>query len=246
MDSSKKRNSGLPKMSLALLGQEKEIRMGLPKGFKHTEETRKKMSESGKGKIISEETRRKISEAQLGSKNHMFGKHPSEETRKKLSEAHKGKELGKDNPMFGKYHSKETRKKMSEAHKDKHPSEETKNKISESHMGEKNPNWKYGRKDIRGYINVKQPEHPNASIAGYVPEHRLIMEKYLGRYLRKSEIVHHIDGNPANNKTENLRIENRSTHPKGYIGGFNEGYKLGFGQALLLFLAVNKFSVEKK
>lgn len=37
-------------------------RSGLPKGFKHTEETKRKMSEAMKGRKRSEETKRKISE----------------------------------------------------------------------------------------------------------------------------------------------------------------------------------------
>ena len=101
-------------------------------GFKHSEETRKKMSENNarywKGKTLSEETRKKISEAKKG-KTH------SEETRKKMSEANKSK----NNPMYGKTHSEETRKKMSEAKKGKTLSEETRKKISESQKGENNP-----------------------------------------------------------------------------------------------------------
>ena len=49
-----------------------------------TQETRKKLSEASKGKIISEETRRKISEA-------LKGKTLSNKHRQKLSKAHKGK-----------------------------------------------------------------------------------------------------------------------------------------------------------
>ena len=101
-------------------------------GFKHSEETRKKMSENNarywKGKTLSEETRKKISEAKKG-KTH------SEETRKKMSEANKSK----NNPMYGKTHSEETRKKMSEAKKGKTLSEKTRKKISESQKGENNP-----------------------------------------------------------------------------------------------------------
>ena len=101
-------------------------------GFKHSEETRKKMSENNarywKGKTLSEETRKKISEAKKG-KTH------SEETRKKMSEANKSK----NNPMYGKTHSEETRKKMSEAKKGKTLSEKTRKKISEANKGENNP-----------------------------------------------------------------------------------------------------------
>ena len=50
------------------------------KGRKHSEETRRKMSESHKGQIVSEETRRKISEMKKGNTynkgktNSVFGK----------------------------------------------------------------------------------------------------------------------------------------------------------------------------
>ena len=59
------------------------------KGKKHSEETRRKISESHKGKILSEETKRKLSEANKGNTYHKGKKH-SEETRIKMSESHKG------------------------------------------------------------------------------------------------------------------------------------------------------------
>jgi len=63
-------------------------------GVSPSEETRKKISKSNTGKKASEETKRKKSEAELGSKNHFYGKHHSKETKKKLSELNKGR-LGK-------------------------------------------------------------------------------------------------------------------------------------------------------
>jgi len=39
---------------------------------------------------------------------------------------------------------------------------------------------------------------------GRVYEHVLEMEKHIGRYLTKTECVHHVDGNKANNNIENL------------------------------------------
>ena len=84
------------------------------KGYRHTEESKIKMSESHKGeksynfgKHLSEETRKKISEANKG-KTH------SEETRQKISDSIKGE----NNPFYGKTHSEETRQKMSENHAD--------------------------------------------------------------------------------------------------------------------------------
>ena len=82
--------------------------------YSHSEESKKRISESLKGHFVSEETRIKISKCKKGKKH-------SEEHKIKMSEAHKGKK-----------HSEETRNKMSEAHKGKHLSEEHKKKLSEA------------------------------------------------------------------------------------------------------------------
>lgn len=44
--------------------------------------------------------------------------------------------------------------------------------------------------------------------------HRIIMEKHLGRKLSFNEVIHHKDGNPKNNKLENLELMSRSAHGK--------------------------------
>lgn len=76
-------------------------------GWKHTEETKKKMSEAHKGRKNSPEHNKHISEAKMGSKNPMYhignlhpfyGKHHTEESKKKMSDNRKGKLVGKDNP----------------------------------------------------------------------------------------------------------------------------------------------------
>lgn len=72
---------------------------------------------------------------------------------------------------------------------------------------ENNPWWRGGRViDPDGYVLVKQNSHPRADRHGYVREHRLVMERVLGRYLEPTEIVHHIDGDRANNDPENLEV----------------------------------------
>jgi len=59
-----------------------------------------------------------------------------------------------------------------------------------------------------GYILIWQPKHPYAQKKGYILEHRLIMEKYLKRYLTSVEIVHHEDEYRQNNDISNLRLFN--------------------------------------
>jgi len=77
-----------------------------------------------------------------------------------------------------------------------------------SRRGPKAGYWKGGRyrDKMNGYVYVFKPDHPFAKKSGYVLEHRLIMEKHLGRYLRKNEIVHHKNKTKDDNRIENLEI----------------------------------------
>lgn len=74
-----------------------------------------------------------------------------------------------------------------------------------------------GRKlNYKGYVCVLIKSHPNADSNGYVLEHRVVMEMYLGRYLKsyKQEMVHHIDGDKQNNDINNLELMDTGTHTK--------------------------------
>jgi hypothetical protein len=80
-------------------------------------------------------------------------------------------------------------------------------KVGKRGKGNKNPHWKGGLyKGTDGYIYVHRPEHPNAKPGGYYAEHRLVMEKKLGRFLSKTEIVHHMNHVGDDNRIENLML----------------------------------------
>ena len=89
-------------------------------------------------------------------------------------------------------------------------------KFVEGHnKGRAHQNFKGGRiKHSCGYTIILQPDHPYANNRGYVMEHRLVMEEYLGRYLQEDEIVHHINGRKRDNRIENLTLLSLSEHSK--------------------------------
>ena len=72
---------------------------------------------------------------------------------------------------------------------------------------DRNVFWRGGRTvDKAGYILIHAPDHPHATKGGYVREHRLVMERELGRYLLPDEVVDHRDTDTGNNDPSNLRL----------------------------------------
>jgi hypothetical protein len=78
-------------------------------------------------------------------------------------------------------------------------------------QGKDHPGWKGGRQIIDGYVVLKIYENGKRRI---VKEHRLIMERILGRRLLRSETVHHKNGIRSENTPGNLELWTKA-HPAG-------------------------------
>ncbi len=178
-------------------------------GKHHTEETKKKISRTKTGIKLSKEHREKISAALKGRPSPNKGKKLSEEWKEKIR-------LNSKKPNLGKKLSEETKRKISLKRR---------KAIAERKIiipkGRNAPNWKGGKlKDKNGYIYIHSPNHPHKNGTDYVFEHRLVMESYLGRYLKPKEVVHHINGIKDDNRLENLKLfscsalHHKECHPK--------------------------------
>jgi len=99
-------------------------------GYKHTEEAKRKIGLASSGKIVSKETRRKASESNKGKHSHLFGRPVSEETRLKISISNTGKP---HYSLRGIPRPDEVRRKISEKQKGRVFSEEQKQHMRKPH-----------------------------------------------------------------------------------------------------------------
>jgi HNH endonuclease len=65
---------------------------------------------------------------------------------------------------------------------------------------------KRNRSTRNGYVIVRVEDHPRADAWGYVPEHVLVVEQVLGRFLFTPVQIHHVNRNRKDNRPANLVV----------------------------------------
>ncbi|MFA5406870.1 MAG: HNH endonuclease [Candidatus Nanoarchaeia archaeon] len=154
-----------------------------------SEEHKRKLSSALKGRVITTDTRKKISETR-----HLLIQEG------KITTWNKGLTKETDERVLKNVSGASTKTQFKKGHA-----------LSK---GKKNAMWKGGRtKNSNGYILLKSYNHPRA-INGYVFEHILVMESYLGRFLNDDKLIHHINLKKTDNRLKNLRLMTKSEHTR--------------------------------
>jgi len=176
----------------------------MPKGmFSNPLERAKKISEARKGYKQTEENKKRISKTLKGRKGINAGKKLSEEWKSKISKS-----------MKGKHHTEETKRKLSESNKGKFRSEEYRRNISEAKRGEKNSQWRGGL-SFNPYViewtddlreSIRKRDDYICQLCG------IHKDELIGRF--KKLDVHHIDYNKDNLNPCNLITLCRKCHSK--------------------------------
>lgn len=73
-------------------------------------------------------------------------------------------------------------------------------------------NGKPAKVDTFGYVQVWEPDHPNAVFKGWIAQHRLVASQMIGRPLTSDDEVHHVNRIKHDNRPENLEVVDGKTH----------------------------------
>lgn len=77
---------------------------------------------------------------------------------------------------------------------------------------EQTHNGRCARLNAGGYVMVYEPDDDRSDNGGWYFEHRVIVERHLGRRLRSDEVVHHLNGIKSDNRLENLTVMDAIDH----------------------------------
>lgn len=182
-------------------------------GKKHTEETKQKIREKNKGKIISEEIRQKIAKANKGKKR-------TEKFKINLSKQMIGDRnpmygislFGKDNGMYG-----------------KHQTDIAKQKISIATKGEKNPNWQDGKS-----FEIYPIEFNKGLKQQILKRDNYTCQNPNCAYKSSKLHIHHIDYNKQNNLNSNLITLCNSCHGKTIASKIKRDYYINYYQNIMI------------
>lgn len=112
-----------------------------------------------------------------------------------------------NNPFKGEKHSASSLRRISAASKAKFTKEYIE-RIRLKHSGNK-------KRDINGYVLIKDYNHPNRNSHNDVLEHIWIMASILGRPVGKKEVIHHINFVRNDNTPSNLWLyPNQGAHSR--------------------------------
>lgn len=75
-----------------------------------------------------------------------------------------------------------------------------------------------------GYMYIRMPSYHRAK-NGYAKIADLILEKKLGRSLKRKEIAHHIDGCKTNDSPENLQCMTKYEHDRYHLSFYHKSAK---------------------
>jgi hypothetical protein len=136
-------------------------------GLIHTEDHRKKNSDSNKGKkkseefveklrnrTVSDETKLKISVSNRGKKRTV-------DQRQKMKDSLKGKYIGENNHFFGKNHTDESKNKISKAAKGRKLSVDIKEKIGKSNTGKTHPHTQETKEKLSYSAKLRNIKPPS-------------------------------------------------------------------------------------